>query len=293
MKVVTITSKLLAPAVAKDLSSEFLKPFYKEFPDGEPYIRFDRRFDDEEVLFIQTTYPDQDKRLHEIYFAVHTFKRCGVKKVGAVIPYLAYMRQDRDFSEELGIGYEAISARVVVKNLENCGIDELYTVDVHSTEILKQSSIFVDNLDPSHLFSKYITKRKIKKPLIVAPDKNARPKVLNIANSLDTDYLFLEKERDRVTGKIKTKDLLSSLKAENVVIIDDMISTGDTIVESCRAIRKAGAKNIFAMCTHALMVKDAEEKIIRQGIEIISTDSIENKFSKISLAPLIVKLFKD
>jgi ribose-phosphate pyrophosphokinase len=292
MKILTITSKKLAPAVARELKVELIKPFYKQFPDKEPYIRFDRKFDGEEIVLIQSTYPNQDKRLHEIYFTVDRLKELGARKVKAVIPYLAYLRQDRDFSQELGIGYEIISAKFVIKVLKNCGIDELYTVDAHSKRILKQSSIFTSDLDPSSLFSRYI-QEKIGKPLLVAPDENAANKVEKIARELDCNYTLLEKERNRISDEVRVKPISESLDAENAVIIDDIISTGRTIAETSKILRGANIKNIFAICTHALMTRNAEEKLRKEGIkEIISTDSIESKFSKISLSRLISSLFQ-
>lgn len=295
MRVVTINSKLLAPAVAKELDVEFLRPSYGTFPDGESYIRFNRRFDGEEILLIQTTYPHQDKRLHEIYCTTRRLKKLGAVRITAVIPYLAYMRQHRDFSEIEGEGYEIISAEIVVANLRNNGIDELYTVDVHSTEVLDKpeySTFFKGDLDSSSLFVKYFAQKGIKNLIVVAPDDNAKAKAEKVASKLGVNFLSLSKYRDKVTGEPDIKQLSKKLHYENTIIIDDMISTGDTVVVAARELRVSGVKNIFAACTHALMVNDAERKLKGERIlEIISTNSIENKFSKISLASLIAKLY--
>jgi len=303
MKVVTLYSTSLAPNVARDLNAELVKLSPDTFPDGEPHIHFGRKFENEEILFIQNTFPYQDKKLNEICFTICALKQqVGAKSVTAVVPYLAYMRQSYDFSQKRGIGYDAVCARVVLNNLKNCGMDKLYTIDAHSKEMLKDYANFAEDLDPSYLLAQHLAERELGKVLIVSPDDNAFAKGEKIASLLDVQHLCLEKSNRDMNGKFEIKELASSLPTENVVIIDDIIAEGLTVGKSSEILKKAGAKNILAACTHALMVRDAEKKLKTQGVsQVISTDSIEsrtnyispNYIDKISLSPLIAKLFKN
>lgn len=278
-------SQKLAAKVAKELEYPLIPIETRKFPDGERYIRIKGKLDDEAIVIQSTGYP-QDENLIELFFTLKTLKSMGIKKIRVVVPYFGYGRQERRFKSG-----EAVSAVIISELLEVSGASEIFCINLHEENITKFFNIPVHNLSAMPLIANYI-KEIVDNPVIIAPDKGALGFAREIAQILDCEYDYLEKVRvspDRVETKPKNIDV----KGKEAIIIDDIISTGGTIVNAAVILRELGASKVIVSCVHAVLVEDALLKIFSAGVDdLVSTDTISSDVSVISVAPLIAEAIK-
>jgi ribose-phosphate pyrophosphokinase len=261
---------------------------YKNFPDGESYIRLAESVVGEDVVLVQTTYPQPDKRLIELLLLIDTLKDLGASRVRAVVPYMAYARQDTRFREG-----EAVSIRTLFKLIEKAGCDEFYTIDLHKEFTLDTFKIKAKNLYASEVIASYLGSMGLENPYILSPDRGALAIARRIGEGLGAEYGNFEKVRDRVTGAITVKGERVDARGRDVVITDDLISTGGTIANACRIVKEGGAKRVIAVCSHPLLVAGAYERMRGAGLdEVLGTDSIDSDLGKIQVAPLVAKEFR-
>jgi len=156
---------------------------------------------------------------------------------------------------------------------------------------LKYFSIKTENVTAIPDLVKYFKKLRLKNPLIVSPDQGGKERAKEFAKELDSDYIALEKIRDRKTGKVKIKTKnLSEVENRDLILVDDMISTGGSIIKATQFLKKQKSKRIYVACTHALLMNNAEKKIRKAGVaSIISTNTIPGKTSKVDISNTIAK----
>lgn len=282
-------SEVLAIKVARELGQEVSRLEIKRFPDGEKYIRVLDDVAGKDIFLIQSIYHKPDEYLLEFLFLVNTLKDLEARKVTAVVPYFAYARQDQRFNPG-----ESVSFEIVTKLIEHAGTDEIYTIDMHLHRVPDISRIFkipARNLSATLLLAKYVKENfTLKNPLVIGPDEEAQQWACMAAKELNTEYDILEKRRlgpEKV--EIKPKEL--DARNRDIVIIDDIISTGGTILEAVRGLRKEGATNILVACTHPVLVENALAKIYQAGAySVIGTDTIPSPISYVSVSPLIAEI---
>lgn len=277
--VATSSSAGLAARLARSLGADLLLMEEKTFPDGECYVRVPARPSPLTVL-VHTTYPDQDRRLVQLFLAVEALKGAGVDRLVLAVPYLAYARQDRRFLEG-----EPVSVGAVLRTLEGLGVDALVTVDVHKPESLHEwLRIPHANVLPIRELAAYLGSR-VEDPVVVAPDRGALHRAEAMARALNAEYDYLEKARDRVTGEVTVKPKEVDVAGRDVVIVDDIISTGGTIALAAKSLSGAGPRRVYVACTHALLVAGALDKIYWWGVEeVVATDTVASPVSKVSVA---------
>lgn len=275
----------LGTAIARHLDAELVPVHLKIFPDGESKIKV-RKVEKNHCIIVQSTYPPTDRHLLQALMMLERCSKDGSANVWAVMPYMAYSRQDREFLDG-----EVVSAALVAKLVENVGTKKLITVDVHSPASLSYYTIDTQNISAVGLLAEYAAgKIKPNAPIVVSPDLGGTKRAAEFAKILGTDMIALTKSRDKDTAQvfIEEKELDSNVVGRDLILLDDMISTGESIVESCKFLKKYKPNKIYAMCTHALLIGDAMTRINSAGVdEIISTNSIPGISAKVDLAQLI------
>jgi len=269
--------------LAEELKAERVKLEHKLFPDGESYLRYPIDVKDKTVILVQSLYPPQDKHLIELLFASDAAKDLGASKVVAVVPYLAYSRQDKRFREG-----EPISVKTVLKLMRCSGVDAVVTVDIHKEASLSHFGREAVNLSAAEELARYF-KGSLRDPLVLAPDEGALRRAEAAARVLGCEHDYLEKRRDRVTGGVKLSPKeVSKVRGRDVLIIDDIISTGGTIALAAKEALRLGASKVVAACTHALLAKGALERMRGAGVEeVVAANTIPSPVSKVSVAKLL------
>jgi ribose-phosphate pyrophosphokinase len=281
-------SKELAQKTAKLANLETVQVTHKTFPDGENYIRLENPVQNHHVAIVQTTSPPQDTKLMQLAFLAEAAKRNGASKVTAVVPYLAYARQDKIFLQG-----EGISIKTVARMLQAAGVDALVTVNIHAENALKKFPFPAKTLSAIPLLAEHFVQKGYKKAFALAPDKGAMYIAEQAQNVLGGEAGHLDKQRDRHTGQTTQTAKHLNVKGQTVIIFDDIISTGGTIVGAAKILRELGAARIFTACVHPLLIGDAEKRILDAGVEeIVGTNSVPSHVSKVSLAPLISRELK-
>ena len=286
MKIIPGPASLeLGEKIARLANMEKIDVSHRTFPDGESYIRLMGNVQDEHAVIVQTTCAPQDTRLMQLGFIASAAKRNGAQKVTAVVPYLAYARQDKTFLQGENVSIETISAM-----LKTAGIDDLITINIHSENALRFFPFPTKNLSAISLLAEYFVEKGFQKAFALAPDKGAMYIAEQAQKILGGDAGHLEKRRDRYTGQTIQSVSNLDIKGEVVIIFDDIISTGGTIVGAAKILRDLGAPKIFASCVHPLLIGDAEKRILDAGVEeIVGTDSVPSNTSQVTLAPIIVR----
>lgn len=281
-------SQELGAKTAELLKTAPVKTFFKQFPDGESYIRIQGDLKEKDVAVVQTTAPPQDTNLIQLCLIADAARSLGARNVTAIVPYMAYARQDKQF-----IAGEALSAKTVANLLTASGVTGLITVNIHSEHSLANFKFATKNLNAIPLLAQHFKSIGLKAAFALAPDKGAAGYAKQAAAILQGEYGWLHKERDRYTGQINTEKKELNVKGKNAVIFDDIISTGGTIVNAVKILKEQGARRIFAACVHPLLVGDAQKRIMQSGAEaIIATDCVQSPVSKVSVAPLIAEALK-
>jgi len=278
-------SAQLGNEIAQLLEAEPVPVACKTFPDGESYVRLEGQVQNEDVIIVQTTSPPQDTRLMQLALMADSAKRNGAKRITAAVPYLAYARQDKIFLQG-----ETISVETIARMLKAAGVARLLTVNVHEEKVLAHFPFQAKNISAVALLAQYFVKKGNAKAFALSPDKGALLIAEEAKKVLGGECGYLEKERDRYTGQVTMEKKKLDIKGKTVIIFDDIISSGGTIVAAVKILNELKPKEIYVACVHPLLIGEAEKLILQAGVdEIVGTDSVPSSVSKVSLAPLISK----
>jgi|TARA_Y100000310_G_scaffold225439_1_gene227467 ribose-phosphate pyrophosphokinase len=253
----------------------------RKFPDREVYFRVDSSVKGNDIILVQSGYPGPNHALVETLLAADTCKDNGAKSITLVMAYMPYARQDTRFKKG-----EAFSLQAVAKLLLGAGVEKLITIDAHNwaeygemdLHGLKNLNISAGKLLVEHLMKKH----KIEKVHILSPDMGASKLVEEAAKAKGAEFSALNKERKgdfevSMTGKL-------DVKGKDVIILDDIISTGRTMLLALEKVKEAGAKRVFLAGVHGIFGWGSLEKLKKKADDLVSTDSIENEASEVSLA---------
>ncbi|HDY73584.1 MAG TPA: ribose-phosphate diphosphokinase [Euryarchaeota archaeon] len=273
------SSQMLAREVAGALGCELGSAVIKRFPDGEKYVKVESKVEGEDVVVVQSTSRPQDENLIELFLMLDALSDQWAD-VTAVLPYYGYGRQDKSFA----VG-EAVAARTIAKHIE-VSARRFITINPHKEYILDYFKIPSVSVDASSLIGEYFKKRDLNQLVVVAPDAGSRDMAQRVADSLGCECANCEKKR-LGPGKVITSADNISLSGNDVLIVDDIIDSGGTIVESAKALRNRGAGNIYVACVHPVFTGAASERISKIADELVATNTIQTEYSKISVAGLI------
>ena len=279
------TSESLAKELSKKIKANFVKSEIRVFPDGESKITLIGKISKSKSIVVQSIYPPVDTNLVQTLSLITKAKE-NSSDVIVVIPYMGYARQDREF-----LPGEIVTMKVLGKLFKGAGASKIIAVDIHSLIGLNYFSIKTKNVTAIPDLVKYFKKLSLKNPLVVSPDQGGKERAKEFAKEFNSDYIALEKTRDRKTGKVKIKTKnLDEVKNRDLILVDDMISTGGSIIKATQFLKKQKCKRIYVACTHAVLMNDAEKKIKEAGVtSIISTNTIPGKTSKVDISKTIAK----
>ena len=277
-------STLFARSMAKQMNCDVVDVEFKEFADGENYFRLLSKVEDKRVLLVQSLSPPVDHHLVQLLFLAKKLSDSGAI-VYAICPYLGYSRQHREF-----LSGEIMSLKVVGQLMSSVNIKRLLTIDIHNVEGLGLFTFPAFSSSAISLLAEYVSKNeRISDALIVSPDFGSSARVEIFAKLINRPYCILEKERDRITGGVKVKSPSVYLEERTVYIIDDMISSGGTIVKAANALKDFGVKNIIAVCVHPVLVTGAMDKMTQAGVtKLIASNTIQTEYSKVDASKVIV-----
>lgn len=278
-------SRPLASAVADGLRARVGRLDWRHFPDGESLIAVDEAVEDADVVLFASL-DDPDRKALPLRFAAQAARDLGARRVGLVAPYLAYMRQDRRFHAG-----EAISARVFARFLDEC-VDWLVTVDPHLHRIAALGDVFripATAVSAAPLLAQWV-RREVTRPLVIGPDEESLQWVASLAHAVQAPHQVLRKVRH---GDHEVETSLPDMRfvqGHTPVLVDDIVSTGRTLVAALDSLRGLGLPPPVCIVTHAIFAGDAQAALLEAGAgRIVSTDSIAHATNAISLAAPIAR----
>lgn len=282
------------PALAKNLAKELSVPLgkidLKSFSCGEHYVKFLESVRGKEVYLLQTGTLKPNEDVMELALMCQAAKLSFAKAVHVIMPHFPYARQDRVAEPR-----EPISAKLVAQVLEQAGADHVIVLDLHSDQIQGFFSVPVDSLVARTIFVDYFRSKKLKDPVVVAPDIGASKRAKKFADLLGAPLAILHKSRP-MHSQAEHQHVVGEVKGKTCILVDDIIDTAGTLVSAKRALLKHGAnKEIYAAATHGVFSGKALERLKEAAFtKVIVTDSIPTtvKFPGLTVLPIAPLLAK-
>lgn len=284
-------TKSLAEKIANEYDQELGSVIFERFSDGEYQPNILESVRGSTVFFIQSTNPPVDN-LFELLMLIDAAKRASAAYVVVVMPYFGFSRQDRKDKPRVSIG-----AKLVANLLVAAGADRVMTMDLHAPQIQGFFDIPVDHLDNSAIFIPYIESLKLDNILFAAPDIGSSKRVRAFAKKFSADIIICDKYRKRA-NEIAEMRVIGDAKGRDVIIIDDIIDTGNTLCTAAEKLFEKGANSVRAMCTHPILSGNAYARIENSLLEeLVVCDTIPikqktNKINVLSVAPLFANAIK-
>jgi len=286
------------PKLAEEISTWLGVPLcnakVRRFPDGEINVHIKETVRGADVFVIQSTSPPVNEHLMELFLMMDALRRASARRITAVIPYYGYARQDRKH-----IGRVPISAKLVANLIETSGADRALTLDLPAGQIQGFFNIPVDNLRIDPIFAEHFAKEGLADgAVIVAPDVGAAKRASAVAERLDLPYAIVEKTRlSEKTGEVEARTLIGDVEGKRAVIVDDIISTGGTVIAAVELLMERGAREVYAAFSHGVFADDALKKIENSPVKgVIVTNSIpppqSPKITSISIGKLFAEIIE-
>jgi ribose-phosphate pyrophosphokinase len=259
----------------------------EKFANGENRVQILEAKVESEVALLQSLSNPTNDNLVEFCLLCDALKRKGAKEIVGVVPWLGYSKQDKVF-----LPGEALGAKVIAKILQTSGITKLITFDLHNRAILGFFDIPVIELSAKPLFLEYLRTLVSDKMIVVAPDEGAVKSSGYFARELGVPIVYMDKRRDLSSGEVSIVGMSGDVALKEVVVVDDMIATGATLIETARFLKSKGALKVTVCATHHLYVPGAQERLAKSVIdEVVVCDTVEGvgagKLKILSIAELV------
>lgn len=260
----------LAQRIAKHIGVEVFDTFVGKFNNGETQVMISDSIRGKDIFIIQPTSQPVNDNLMELLVMADACKRASAHSITAVVPYYAYARQDRKTR-----GREPISAKLVANLMVAAGMTRVITVDLHAGQIQGFFDIPVDHLKAAAVLADYFRGREFGDELVVvSPDLGGVTRARELADYLKAPIAIIEKRRPR-PGEAEVMSIIGDVREKVALMVDDIVDTAGSLCEGAKALKKLGAKSVIAACTHAVLSKNAVEKIDNSVIEqLVITDTI-------------------
>ena len=283
------------PKLAQDICGSMEMPVGQcevfEFSNENIFVRILENVRSKDVFIVQPLSSPVNRSVMELLIMIDAFKRASAGRITAVIPFYGYGRSDKKDQPRV-----PITARLLANLIETAGADRVLTVDLHAGQIQGFFNIPVDELTALYLLGRHFEQRNLPDTTILATDVGGAKRARDLARLLDAPLAVLDKERLGNQEKISSMALIGDVEGRNVIIPDDEILTGGTIIAAARVARDKGAKSVTAACVHPILSDNAVEKICGADLleELVITDTIplpphkqHEKITVLSVAPLL------
>lgn len=260
----------LAKKIAGLLGSEIGKIEISRFANGETRVLVKQEKIEKEVVVVQSLSIPTNENLIELCLICDALSRGGASSITAVIPWMGYSKQDKVF-----LSGEPLSAKVVAQIIQTTKIKKLITFDLHNRAITGFFEIPVVELSAKSTFMDYFRKTITEKTMVVAPDAGSVKASSWLAQELKLPIAYLDKRRDYISGKVEIMGMSGEVVGRDVIIVDDLIVTGSTLIEAAQYLKDRGAHRVSVAATHHLYVDGAQEKLDKSAIdELVVTDTV-------------------
>lgn len=295
--------KIFACPTAEDFTKEICdyldlemgKIEFMKFSNDNSFVKYNETVREQEVYLIQTVKPPVNERIMELLIAIDAAKRDSAKKINIVLPYYPYSRSDK--KDQQGI---PITAKLIASLLESAGASKIITCDLHNPAIEAYFNICCERLTAKFLLQAYFYNKNLKDIVIVATDAGSAKKAYRYSHFFNCPIALVDKRRQGNNDKAISKHIIGEVEGKNVLVFDDEIVTAGSMIETANILKRFGAKDIYAGCTHGILSGAAIERIKNSDFkELVITNTIpipkEKQIDKIkilSIAPLFAEAIK-
>lgn len=271
----------LAKEIAKKLSTKLGEVEISRFSNNEARIWIKDKNINNQAVVVQSFSNHPDEKIIEFCLLCDALKRMGIRDIVGVIPWFAYCVQDKVFRPG-----ESLSSKVVAKIIQNTRINKVVTIDLHNETIAGFFDIPFVHLSAVPVFIDYF-KTKANFDLIVSPDVGGLKRATRFAQVLDLPLATINKKRDLATGKVKILGVNAKIQGRSVIIVDDFVSTGQTLMESAKFLKNKGVKSVSACLTHHFYIAGVQKKIEASKLDMLYvTDTIQSPLNTIKYKKL-------
>jgi len=263
------SNRPLAEKIAAQFGKELGRCTLSSFSDGEIRFQSHENVRGADVFVIQSLCADINYHIMELLLMADAFKRASARRITAVITYYAYARQDRKDRPRV-----PISARLMADLIETAGFSRVLTIDLHATQIQGFFNIPVDNLMGLPVLISHFQTMEFHNPVIVSPDAGGVERARLFSQRLGADLAIADKRRTE-PNVAELMHIIGDVHDKDAIIVDDIIDTAGTLTEPVKALKKRGARRVFAACTHGIFSGQAQSRISGSDLErIYATDTI-------------------
>ena len=290
----------LAREIAAYLGTTVGDAVINRFNNGEVQVMINESVRGKDIFIVQPTCgPSVNDNVMEFLIMADVFKRACASHITAIIPYYGYARQDRKAR-----GREPITAKLMADLLESAGITRVVTIDLHAAQIQGFFNIPFDHMPGGPILAEYIKEKNLDDMIVVSPDLGGVSRARNMAERLNCGLAIIDKRRPE-PGVAEVMNLIGSVEGKTAILVDDMVDTAGSLTEGARALKKFGAKEIYACCTHPVLTDPALSRIAQSDItELVVTNTIplppakkHPKIKVLSVAPIlaetVLRIFND
>ncbi|MBI1909225.1 MAG: ribose-phosphate pyrophosphokinase [Deltaproteobacteria bacterium] len=262
------------PELAKKIAGQIGVPLgnmvIHRFSDGEVFVEIDENVRGMDVFIVQSTSYPANEHLMELLIVIDALKRASADRITAVMPYYGYARQDRKVQPRT-----PITSKLVADLLTAAGTDRVLSIDLHAGQIQGFFNIPFDHLYATPIFLDYLAKEKMTENLVlVSPDAGGTERARAYAKRLNAELAVIDKRRTSA-NKSEVMNLIGDVEGRNAIIIDDIVDTAGTLTQAAEAVKKKGAKKVFAVCTHPVLSGPAVDRINQSVLEkVVVADTI-------------------
>lgn len=284
------SNKQLAEKIAKRMGLKLSTSSVVRFSDGEIQVDIDDSVRGKDVFLIQSTSAPVNDNLMELLIMIDAVRRASAASVNIVLPYYGYARQDRKTRSR-----EPITAKLVADMIQAAGADRVLSLDLHAPQIQGFFDIPVDNLMGAPLLADYFLSNHLEEDaVVVSPDHGGVTRARKLAEFLGTSIAIVDKRRPKA-NVAEVMNIIGDVKGKRAILIDDMIDTAGTITLAAQALKDAGATEVYACATHAVLSGPAADRLNNSVIKsLVLTDSIQQPAEKnldkmilVSVGPLM------